>query len=808
MRQGERYGLSIRTQLLSVTALVCAGFVAVAGLTFFAFGHIQDLTRTAIHRDMAEMAESARIGRRLSESFASVALLFTSFTQDEAALREQGRLITESCRKLLDENPAPEMQTAIEGFTRSLDVLLTDLVQASAALRMASEAKSAAHLALDRLSGTATDMARNGPPGPDVPEDPGGLEAAARSLRDDLDQADRLLARTGPQPFGEAESPGPGHHTAILDAIRDRARPLAAHGPMMSRRVEAFCAALSSYENAVRVLSSSMSDLAVGIAGLARSKDAAMAAMAGLDEKNARTTIAVQNEIAGIIGSTRRIVFFSTAATVTLLLVVMGLFIKRIVNRPLQAILSGIESLRDGNLETHVRLNRSDEWGRIEEALNTLARDLSSSYSALRESEKNYRDIFENASEGIFQTTPLGRFYSANPAMARILMHDSAKDLLAQVKDIGKEIFVGPGDWEALAEGLLASGEVNGFEARMQRRDGQVIWVSINAHTILDAAGDILYFEGTVTDITARKRAERRLDVLIRHLKTAVVDRTKKLSIKAAELEEANRRLLELDHMKSAFLSSVSHELRTPLTSILGFSKLILKDFERSFLPGPDAGRETARRAERIMHNLGIIAGEGERLTRLINDVLDLSRIESGRMVWNDQYLEPARVLDKAVDAVRGQFGLNPLLRLEVSLPPDLPPLRMDPDRLIQVVLNLLHNAAKFTPSGEVRLSARHLPEQDILRIRVEDTGLGVAPENLERIFDKFQQVKTGPTLADKPKGTGLGLAICRQIVTHYGGRIWAESSPGKGTRVTFDLPLSRPETPAAMAPHKGERPL
>ncbi len=805
MRQDERYGLSIRTQLLSVTALVCAGFMAVAGLTFFAFGHIQDLTRTAIRRDMSEMAEIARIGQRLSESFASVALLFTSFTQDEDSLREQGRLITESCQELLAENPPPELQTAIQGFTRSLDVLLTDLVQASAALRMASEAKSRAHLALDRLAGTASELAQTQGQGADTPGSP---VAAANSLREDLDQADRLLGRTGLELFARAEPPDPPQRLAILNAIRERARPLAVHGPIMSKRVEDFAAALTTYENAVRVLSSSMSDLAVGIAGLKRSKDAAMATMAGLDEKNAQTTITVQNEIAGIITSTQRLVFISTAATVTLLLVVMGFFIKRIVNRPLRIILSRIEALRAGDLDSLVRLNRSDEWGRIEEALNTLARDLSSSYSALRESEKNYRDIFEKASEGIFQTTPLGRFYSANPAMARILKYDSAKDLLAQVKDIGTEIFVGRGDWEALAEGLLASGEVNGFEARMQRKDSQMIWVSINAHTILDASGDILYFEGTVTDVSARKRAERRLDVLIRHLKTAVVDRTKKLSVKANELEEANRRLLELDHMKSAFLSSVSHELRTPLTSILGFSKLIQKDFERSFLPRTEADHEAVRRAERIQHNLGIIAGEGERLTRLINDVLDLSRIESGRMVWNDQLLDPAATLAKAVDAVRGQFEQNPLVRLVVALPSDLPAIRMDPDRLIQVMLNLLHNAAKFTPSGEVSLSARHLPENGLIRVRVEDTGVGVASENLERIFDKFQQVKTGPTLADKPKGTGLGLAICRQIVTHYGGRIWAESSPGKGARITFDLPLSGPERPSGTNAADTEQPL
>ncbi|KUG29794.1 hypothetical protein ASZ90_000310 [hydrocarbon metagenome] len=818
MAHGERYGLSIRTQLLSVTALVCAGFVAMAVLTFYSFGHIQDLTRTAIHRDMAEMTRNARIGRLFSESYASVGLLFSAFSPDEASLRKEGDRIVASCLSLLEEDPAPEIKTAIAGFARSLEVIIEDLVQASGALGMAAQARSGAHLALDRLTGAIQDVLhtdgrfRENSAGMDLdtagldmevdaPSAPGAQDAqnapgaVLAGVREKLVLADTLLGRVDLE-----NARDPSRALALLEEIQDALPQFAALGETVAVRARDAADALAGYKNAARILSSSLSDLAVGMDGLKHSKDGAMAVMEGLDARNTETTLAVQNEIAGIIDSTRRMVFFSTAGMVAVLLATMGFFIKRIVNRPLRDILRGIESLRAGNLETPVRLNRSDEWGRIEEALNTLARDLSSSYSAIRESEKNYRDIFEKASEGIFQTTPLGRFYSANPAMARILNYDSPQELLAQAKDIGKELFTSTGDWEALVQGLLAAGEVRGFETRLQRKDAVVIWVSINAHTILDAAGDILYFEGTVTDITARKRAERRLDVLIRHLKTAVVDRTRKLSVKAAELEAANRSLTELDHMKSAFLSSVSHELRTPLTSILGFSKLILKDFERAFLPTAQTDPDTANRAGRIVHNLEIIANEGERLTRLINDVLDLSRIESGRMIWNDQAVDPSEILARSVDAVRGQFDGNPLVRLTVALPDDLPAIRVDPDRLIQVAINLLHNAAKFTPSGEVRLTARHLAGENVLRVRVEDTGVGVAPENLERIFDKFQQVKSGPTLEDKPRGTGLGLSICRQIVNHYGGRIWAESTPGQGTRVTFDLPLAPPHSPKPAA--------
>jgi Na+/proline symporter/signal transduction histidine kinase len=229
-------------------------------------------------------------------------------------------------------------------------------------------------------------------------------------------------------------------------------------------------------------------------------------------------------------------------------------------------------------------------------------------------------------------------------------------------------------------------------------------------------------------------------------LERVVDERTRDLARKARELEEANTRLLELDRMKSAFLSSVSHELRTPLTSILGFAKLVAKDFGRHFQPLAKEGAPLEKKARRINENLSVIADEGDRLTRLINNVLDLNKIESGRMEWRDRDISVPELLERAEHAVSAMFRENPRVVLRVEAEEGLPVLHADPDQLLQVCINLLNNACKFTERGEVRLSA-HATGDGGVRISVRDTGRGIEPADLERVFDKFYQVVHPDTL-------------------------------------------------------------
>jgi len=425
--------------------------------------------------------------------------------------------------------------------------------------------------------------------------------------------------------------------------------------------------------------------------------------------------------------------------------------------------------------------------------LQSLAMAMEDMVRRLSSAQRKYRDIIEHATEGIFQSTLDGRLLSANAALARMAGYDSPAAMMEAVTDLPSQLYHTPQDRQAMIDALLAAGALTGYQIRFLRRDRQTIWVSLNARLVRDAGNQPLYLEGTVVDVSATVRAERRLEILNRHLRDAVKERTRRLAEKATELESANQRLTELDRLKSGFLATVSHDLRTPLTSIMGFAKLINRDFTKFFAPFASGHERLTRQAGRISANLAIIESEGERLTRLINDFLDLSKIESGRAQWRDAQVDAAALVARAADAVSADFAAKPDVAFAIDIAPDLPPLFIDPDRLSQILVNLLGNAAKFTDAGSVRLRA--FVADKMLRVEVADTGQGVARESLEKIFDKFHQAQIGDTVEDgRPRqGTGLGLAICRQIVEHYAGRIWAESELGRGSTFIMELPLAHP---------------
>lgn len=328
---------------------------------------------------------------------------------------------------------------------------------------------------------------------------------------------------------------------------------------------------------------------------------------------------------------------------------------------------------------------------------------------------------------------------------------------------------------------------------------------------IYDKEGGPAGFVLMARDDTDRRQAEESLEGLTRNLENLVVERTSDLAHKARELEEANERLRGMDEIKSAFLSSVSHELRTPLTSLLGFAKLISRDFTRHFSPLVGGDATLAKRAARIEDNLRVLSHEGERLARLLNDFLDLSRIESGRMQWRDREICLTDVVKSAVAAVAGIYEARPEVDLETRLPATSPIVLADPDRLEQVLLNLLGNAAKFTAVGAVTVIVAQ-PGPNLARVTVVDTGPGIAPADRELIFDKFRQVRLDPEGSAPSKGTGLGLAICREIIHHYGGHIWVEPAPARGAAFVFELPTTAGQSachpPKPLRVRDRDRPL
>lgn len=253
-------------------------------------------------------------------------------------------------------------------------------------------------------------------------------------------------------------------------------------------------------------------------------------------------------------------------------------------------------------------------------------------------------------------------------------------------------------------------------------------------------------------------------------------------------LLESNEKLKEIDKLKTDFLSTVSHELRTPLTSVIGFARITRKKLEEVIFPQVKSNYKKIDAATaQIKSNIGIIVSEGERLTELINDVLDIAKLEAGKVEWRMETHSVGEIIERATAATASLFEQKGI-ELVKDIPAGLPNLKGDKDRLIQVVINLISNAVKFTDQGSVTCRARDTGK-DII-ISVIDTGSGISDENREKVFEKFKQA--GDTLTGKPKGTGLGLAICKQIVSYHGGRIWAESELGKGSVFSFTIPVDK----------------
>jgi hypothetical protein len=259
--------------------------------------------------------------------------------------------------------------------------------------------------------------------------------------------------------------------------------------------------------------------------------------------------------------------------------------------------------------------------------------------------------------------------------------------------------------------------------------------------------------------------------------------KSRELEAATAELRQANERLKELDRMKDDFVSMVTHELRTPLTSIRAFSEILRQD--------PNVELPQRKKF------LDIITKETERLTRLINQVLDLSKIESGRAEWHESQVDLKEVISDSVTGM-GQVFEEKGIRVDVQLPASVPPVPGDIDRIIQVLLNLLSNAVKFCDPGRGRIGIALTEREHDLRVDVRDNGPGVSAEDQAVIFDKFRQA--GDTLTNKPQGTGLGLPISRHIIEHHGGRLWVENAAGGGACFSFTLPFRRAAVRAQAA--------
>jgi PAS domain S-box-containing protein len=633
--------------------------------------------------------------------------------------------------------------------------------------------------------------------------------------------------------------------------------------------------------------------------------------------------------------------------------IALGLFTSQKIVQAVRRLGQASQAIAEGQLDYTIAPSRIQEMSTLSDIFNRMAGQLRSAFEglelrvqertlSLRQAEEKFRSIFENASDGIYQTTPQGKYRSANPALARIYGYASAEALIAAIQNIPQQLYVDPERRNAFVHEIEVQGHVMAFESQVYRQDGSIVWISENARAVRNSQGELLYYEGIVTNITRRKLAEDALRdnaQKLRQQNEALVQLAKNRAVSEGRLQEAlqeiaittadlfainrvsiwlyerdpaqltctllydggtvlhspDRSLHQADcpkffesmmaepwiaapdiakeprlgkfvptylapnqiqallavainvsdqflgmlcieqrdgtrewsleeegfarsladlivlaleardrkqaeaalshakelaesanRSKSQFLSNMSHELRTPLNAVIGFTQILQRDSALN----PDQ-----------QEYISIINRSGEHLLGLINSVLEMSKIESGRMSLEENDFDLSRLL-ATVESMFRFKARDKGIELYIECANQVPCyLRADEGKLRQVLINLMANAVKFTKEGHVtvRLSSQEKPALEhsatpyiLLWIEVEDSGPGIAPEEMELLFQAFRQTETG---RKAQQGTGLGLSISHRFVELMGGQLQVQSTLGKGTIFSFHVAVEKLES-------------
>ncbi|GAB4534603.1 MAG: hypothetical protein Kow0063_17870 [Anaerolineae bacterium] len=539
------------------------------------------------------------------------------------------------------------------------------------------------------------------------------------------------------------------------------------------------------------------------------------------------------NALAEVTRSTR--VASLVGLLVMALVVLLATATARVITRPIEALTTTAAAISEGNLEQRAPPVGPVELVTLAEAFNTLTARLRLLINNLQEQVAQRTEQLEAQVEQlatlnrITQTvTSVHDLKAALEIVAREMVHlfdvpscgiallDSRRTELTVVASYARNVAApsavgtvipisgNPSSAQVIDSGnsiVLPQAQTNPLTAPihdlMRARGTQCLML-----VPLLARGEVIGTIGVVSDQTDRvfSPAEVRLAETIAGQIAGAIENARLFT----QMEGAKEAAEAANQAKSAFLANVSHELRTPLTSVLGFARIIQKRLEERVFPYVQfEDGKTERAMRQVSDNINIIISEGERLTTLINDVLDLAKIEAGKVEWHMQPLSVAEVIERAIAATSALFEHRGL-GLVKDINGELPAIVGDRDRLIQAVINLLSNAVKFTEQGSVTCRARFQPVgpdsysgdgpiahrgSGEIVVSVIDTGVGIAEADQRRVFETFAQA--GDMLTGKPMGTGLGLSICKEIIEHHGGRIWLESEVGRGSIFSFALPVA-----------------
>ncbi len=456
------------------------------------------------------------------------------------------------------------------------------------------------------------------------------------------------------------------------------------------------------------------------------------------------------------LGPARHALFLSIAMSVIIvaLAVLLGSWTVRRALRPLTALTEAARSIARGEWRDVPEVQRNDEIGLLARAFKLMTSSLKDTEDDLRRSEENYRSIFENALEGIIRTSRDGRLLAANPASARMSGYTSPEEMIAELGNSRGQLWANPRARDAALSTLLSDGAISGYEAEFYRKDGRRIWVSLSSRMVRDTSGEPIYVESFVTDISERKRAEEALD----HAR--------------AELARVAR-VTTLGELTA----SIAHEVNQPIAAMATNAGACLLWLAHD-TPDLEEARKAAKR----------IVKDGHRAREVIQRIRALVEKSPQREDW----LSVNDVIMEIVALTRSEMTGN-RVSLETELGKDLPPVKGDRIQLQQVILNLVVNAIEAMSAvddgpRELVVSSARDGSQAVL-VTVRDSGTGLAPEQLDQVFDAFYTTKA--------TGMGMGLAISRSIVEAHGGRLWATANTPRGTIFQFTLPAEDEERSA-----------
>ncbi|MEM6780974.1 MAG: PAS domain-containing sensor histidine kinase [Pseudomonadota bacterium] len=371
---------------------------------------------------------------------------------------------------------------------------------------------------------------------------------------------------------------------------------------------------------------------------------------------------------------------------------------------------------------------------------------------ALGEAERKYRTIVENAAGGIYQISEDGQYLSANPAMARTLGYNSPKDLLASVRDVNRSIYKDTRKRSRFLRDIEDFKNTQTSEFEVYKNDGSVSWVFERTRAVVDDADRLMFYEGSMSDVTERKQGEIKL-------------RDAKIQSDLAS------------RAKSEFLTNMSHELRTPLNAIIGFSEIIKN---QAF--GPVGSDEYLNYAQDIHDG-------GKRLLNVINEILDVSRIEAGDRTINEGVVDLKVLAQGCLDLMGPKIEANDMI-VTNSIAENFPNLIGEELAVKQMVMNLLSNAVKYTPNGGRVTISSELSSSGDLRLSITDTGVGLEDDEIEKALSPFGQIESN--LSKSGSGTGLGLTLVDALIKLHEGRLELFSQKGIGTTATLIFPAKR----------------